>query len=123
MVGNKVEAERKLQEMAMAKRLEQEMGKDEILNLYLNTVYFGQGAYGVQAAAEVYWGLDAADLGWGEAALLAALISNPSGYDPIYKPFGGPAPAAHRAEPTGRAGLHHRGAGRPVPPPAAAHRD
>ena len=88
VVGNKVEAERKLQEMAMAKRLEQEMGKDEILNLYLNTVYFGQGAYGVQAAAEVYWGLDAADLGWGEAALLAALISNPSGYDPIYNPLG-----------------------------------
>ena len=87
VVGNKVEAERKLQEMAMAKRLEQQMDKDEILHLYLNTVYFGQGAYGVQAAAEVYWGLDAADLGWGEAALLAALISNPSGYDPIYNPL------------------------------------
>lgn len=87
VVGNKVEAERKLQEMAMAKRLEQEMEKDEILNLYLNTVYFGQGAYGVQAAAEVYWGLDAADLGWGEAALLAALISNPSSNDPINNPL------------------------------------
>lgn len=87
VVGNKVEAERKLQEMAMAKRLEREMEKDEILNLYLNTVYFGQGAYGVQAAAEVYWGLDAADLGWGESALLAALISNPSSYDPINNPL------------------------------------
>ena len=87
VVGNKVEAERKLQEMSMAKRLEREMGKDEILNLYLNTVYFGQGAYGVQAAAEVYWGLDAADLGWGESALLAALISNPSSYDPINNPL------------------------------------
>ncbi len=87
VVGNKVEAERKLQEMAMAKRLERQMGKDEILNLYLNTVYFGQGAYGVQAAAEVYWGLDADELGWGEAALLAALISNPSSYDPINNPL------------------------------------
>ncbi|MDE0117569.1 MAG: transglycosylase domain-containing protein [bacterium] len=87
VVGNKVEAERKLQEMAMAKRLEREMGKDDILNLYLNTVYFGQGAYGVQAAAEVYWGLGAADLGWGEAALLAGLISNPSSYDPINNPL------------------------------------
>ncbi|MCY3911183.1 MAG: transglycosylase domain-containing protein [bacterium] len=87
VVGNKVEAERKLQEMSMAKRLEREMEKDEILNLYLNTVYFGQGAYGVQAAAEVYWGLDAADLGWGEAALLAGLISNPSSYDPINNPL------------------------------------
>ena len=87
VVGNKVEAERKLQEMAMAKRLEREMEKDDILNLYLNTVYFGQGAYGVQAAAEVYWGLDAADLGWGEAALLAALISNPSSNEPINNPL------------------------------------
>lgn len=87
VVGNKVEAERKLQEMAMAKRLEREMDKDDILNLYLNTVYFGQGAYGVQAAAEVYWGLDATDLGWGEASLLAALISNPSSYDPINNPL------------------------------------
>ncbi len=87
VVGNRVEAERKLQEMAMAKRLEREMSKDEILNLYLNTVYFGQGAYGVQAAAEVYWGMDAADLGWGEAALLAALISNPGGHDPIVNPL------------------------------------
>ena len=87
VVGNKVEAERKLQEMAMAKRLEREMEKDDILNLYLNTVYFGQGAYGVQAAAEVYWGLDADDLGWGEAALLSALISNPSSYDPINNPL------------------------------------
>ena len=86
VVGNRVEAERKLQEMAMAKRLEREMEKDDILHLYLNTVYFGQGAYGVQAAAEVYWGLDAEDLGWGEAALLAALISNPSRYDPINNP-------------------------------------
>lgn len=87
VVGNKVEAERKLQEMAMAKRLEREMSKDQILDLYLNTVYFGQGAYGVQAAAEVYWGMDAIDLGWGESALLAALISNPSGYDPINNPL------------------------------------
>ncbi|MCY4194223.1 MAG: transglycosylase domain-containing protein [bacterium] len=87
VVGNKVEAERKLQEMAMAKRLERQMEKHEILNLYLNTVYFGQGAYGVQAAAEVYWGLDASELGWGEAALLAALISNPSRTDPINNPI------------------------------------
>jgi len=86
VVGNKVEAERKLQEMAMAKRLEQQMGKNEILNLYLNTVYFGQGAYGVQAASEVYWGLDASELGWAQAALLAALISNPSRNDPINNP-------------------------------------
>ncbi len=88
VVGNKVEAERKVQEMAMARRLEREMEKDEILNLYLNTVYFGQGAYGVQAAAEVYWGLDAADLDWGQAALLAGIINNPSRNNPINNPVG-----------------------------------
>ncbi len=86
-VGQEVKAERKLQEMAKARRLEREVGKDEILHLYLNTVYFGQGAYGVQAAAERYWGIDAIDLGWPEAALLAALISSPSAYDPIVNPY------------------------------------
>ncbi|MCY4163849.1 MAG: transglycosylase domain-containing protein [bacterium] len=86
VVGNKVEAERKVQEMSMARRLEKEMSKDDIFNLYLNTVYFGQGAYGVQAAAEVYWGLDASDLNWSKAALLAGIINNPSRNNPISNP-------------------------------------
>ena len=92
--------ERKLQEAAMAVRLEDQMTKDQILEVYLNTVYFGSGAYGVKAAAEVYFGLDTANkseeevagilaegLGWGEAALLASLISNPNANDPILNPL------------------------------------
>ena len=73
---------RKTQEAILAVELEEELSKDEILERYLNEVYFGGGAYGVQAAAELYWGLDVADLGYSHAALLASLIQNPVGYDP-----------------------------------------
>lgn len=74
--------DRKVQEAILAIELENQYTKDEILQRYLNEVYFGGGAYGIQAAAETYWGMDAADLGWAEAALLASLIQNPVGYDP-----------------------------------------
>ena len=77
---------RKTKEIALAIRLEQQLTKDEILELYLNTVYFGSGAYGVQAAAETYWGRNVQDLGWAEGALLASVISNPVGFDPIVHP-------------------------------------
>jgi penicillin-binding protein 1A len=77
---------RKTKEIALAVRLEQQLTKDEILELYLNTVYFGSGAYGVQAAAETYWGRNVQDLGWAEGALLASVISNPVGFDPILHP-------------------------------------
>nr|WP_249419683.1 transglycosylase domain-containing protein [Rhabdothermincola salaria] len=78
--------ERKIEEAVLALRLEEQMSKDEILETYLNTVYFGSGAYGVQAAAETYWGKNVEDLGWAEGAMLAALISNPSAYDPTVAP-------------------------------------
>ena len=78
--------ERKVQEAVIAWRLEQELSKEEILERYLNTVYFGSGAYGVQAAAEVYFGKQAGELDWPEAALLVALIPNPSRYDPFENP-------------------------------------
>jgi penicillin-binding protein 1A len=78
--------DRKVDEAAMAIRLEEQLSKDEILEHYLNTIYFGNGAYGVQAAAETYWGVDVGALGWAEGAMLAALISNPSANDPIANP-------------------------------------
>jgi penicillin-binding protein 1A len=78
--------ERKVQEAVLALRLEEQMSKDEILETYLNTVYFGSGAYGVQAAAETYWGKDVTELSWPEGAMLAALIANPSSYDPTVFP-------------------------------------
>jgi penicillin-binding protein 1A len=78
----------KVREAALALELERRFSKDEILEKYLNTVYFGSGAYGVQAAAETYWGTGVGDLGWSEAALLAGLISNPSRNDPRLNPEG-----------------------------------
>jgi penicillin-binding protein 1A len=75
--------DRKVQEAVLALRLEDQMTKDEILEQYLNTVYFGNGAYGLQAAAEVYFGKNAGQLDQADAALLAGIIKNPLGYDPI----------------------------------------
>jgi penicillin-binding protein 1A len=79
-------ADRKITEAVLALRLERQMSKDEILELYLNTVYFGGGAYGVQQAARMYFSKDAKDLEWAEAALLAAVIRNPTAYDPTRNP-------------------------------------
>jgi penicillin-binding protein 1A len=80
------ELERKKEEIPLALRLEEQLTKDEILEKYLNTVYFGSGAYGVQAAAETYWGVDVEALGYAEGAMLAALIANPVSYDPTLEP-------------------------------------
>jgi membrane peptidoglycan carboxypeptidase len=72
----------KAKEMIMALKADQELSKDEILSRYLNTIYFGRGAYGIQAASEAYFGKDAKDLDESEAALLVAVIPAPSAYDP-----------------------------------------
>jgi penicillin-binding protein 1A len=77
---------RKAREAILAIELEKDYSKQEILERYLNQVYFGGGAYGVQAAAETYWGQDVQDLDWGQSALLASLIQNPVGYDPVLEP-------------------------------------
>ena len=70
----------------LADRLERKYTKDQILQAYLNTIYLGNGAYGVEAAANVYFGEHASQLNLPQAALLAGLIQNPSGYDPILDP-------------------------------------
>jgi 1A family penicillin-binding protein len=80
------QAGRKVKEAVLAWRLEQHWSKDEILLRYLNTVYFGNSAYGVQAAAETYFNKNVQDLTVGDAAMLAGLIRNPIGYDPIAFP-------------------------------------
>lgn len=72
---------RKVREAVLAVKLEQEMEKDEILERYLNTIYFGRGAYGVQAASRAYFGKDLADLTVADAAYLAGLIRAPEGAD------------------------------------------
>ncbi len=78
--------DRKIPEAIMAMRLEDDMEKDEILIRYLNTVYFGGGAYGIKAAAELYYGIDASELDWAQSAMLASLISKPVGGDPTLHP-------------------------------------
>ncbi len=78
--------DRKIPEAALAIRLESQMTKDEILERYLNTVYFGGGAYGIRAAAELYFGVQPSELDWGQSALLASLVSKPVGGDPTLYP-------------------------------------
>ena len=78
---------RKAKEAVLAVRLEQQMSKDQILERYLNTVYLGNTAYGLQAAAETYWGKNVQDLTVEEGAFLAGIIRNPVGYDPFRKDF------------------------------------
>jgi penicillin-binding protein 1A len=73
---------RKLKEVILAAYIEKMYAKDEILELYLNKVYFGDGFYGVEAAARGYFGKPASDLSVEEAALLAGLIQSPSSYAP-----------------------------------------
>ncbi|MDT0445365.1 transglycosylase domain-containing protein [Streptomyces johnsoniae] len=74
---------RKIREMKYAIQLEQELTKDQILENYLNITYFGQQAYGAEAAAQRYFSKPAADLALHEAALLAGLVQSPSQYDPV----------------------------------------
>jgi membrane peptidoglycan carboxypeptidase len=77
---------RKLREARLAMAVEETFSKDEILTRYLNIVYFGQGAYGVQAAAQKYFSVNAADLTLPQAAMLAGLVQSPANDDPITNP-------------------------------------
>ncbi len=77
---------RKLKEMLLAMDIERRFSKDEILELYLNQIYFGAGAYGVEAAAQTYFGKPAGALTLGEMAILAALPKSPSRFDPFKRP-------------------------------------
>jgi membrane peptidoglycan carboxypeptidase len=77
---------RKLREARLALALEKAYSKDEILTRYLNIVYFGEGAYGIQAAAQKYFSVDAAKLTLPQAAMLAGLVQSPTNDDPITEP-------------------------------------
>ncbi|MEU5658108.1 transglycosylase domain-containing protein [Streptomyces sp. NPDC047737] len=72
---------RKLKELVISLKVDQRMKKDDILAGYLNTVYYGRGASGIQAAAQAYYGVDAKDLDTSQGAYLAALLQAPSQYD------------------------------------------
>ncbi len=73
---------RKMKELILAVRLERELTKAEILSIYLNHIYLGHGAYGVAAAANVYFGKEVEDLTVAEAAMLAGLVASPTKYAP-----------------------------------------
>ncbi|KND38973.1 transglycosylase domain-containing protein [Streptomyces acidiscabies] len=77
---------RKVKEFFISIKLDQEQSKDKILEGYLNTSYFGRNAYGIQAAAQAYYGVDATALTPGQGAYLAALLNAPSEYDVIAHP-------------------------------------
>ena len=78
--------QRKIREAFLATALERNYSKEQILEKYLNTIYFGSGAYGVEAASESYFGIPATKLSVEQSALLAGMIKNPAGYNPYKYP-------------------------------------
>lgn len=84
--SREVSIERKLKDMALATMLERRKEKDQILELYLNHVFYGQRAYGIGAAADVYFGKELDDLTIGEAALLARCVRRPGTQNPYTNP-------------------------------------
>lgn len=87
-LGPQQTLKRKVQEAVLALGLESRFSKAEILELYLNRVYFGAGTYGIEAASERYFAKSASDLTLREAALIAGLLKAPSRYDPTRNPQG-----------------------------------
>src|SRR5439155_7173468 len=78
--------QRKLREAVVAVALTRQYSKDQILGMYLNTIYFGNQAYGAEAAAQTYFHSSAAKLTLGQAALLAGIPRSPSAFDPVQHP-------------------------------------
>ena len=113
---------RKLTEGCLAVQLDKQWSKDRILATYLNDIYFGQQAYGIQAAAQAYFGVDAKDLSLEQAALLAGLPQAPSAYDPLTRPDAAKARRAEVLQAMVQAGDISRGRYRQaVPSPLGLH--
>ncbi len=102
---------RKIQEAILALWLEHKYSKDQILELYLNRVYFGSGAYGVEAAAQKYFGKSARQVTLSEAAVLAGLMKSPTQLAPNRNLTAANERAAQVITAMARAGRHHRGDG------------
>lgn len=77
---------RKIKEQVYAILVERQWSKEQILEAYFNNVYFGSGIYGVQAAAQRFWGIDVADVNLQQAAVLASVMKSPKAYSPLYAP-------------------------------------
>ena len=87
LVGDELTYERKIREMIVASRIERELSKDELLELYLNSVYLGRGSWGIELAAQAYFGKSAAALAPMEGALLAGLTKGPNYFNPDRHPL------------------------------------
>jgi penicillin-binding protein 1A len=77
---------RKIQEMILALEVERHYSKQEILEYYLNKIYFGNGAYGIQTASQLYFSTDAKNLTLAESAILAGIVRSPNNYNPFVSP-------------------------------------
>jgi membrane peptidoglycan carboxypeptidase len=77
---------RKLKELVIALKISRQFSKDEILESYLNTIYFGRGAYGIESAARAYFGVSIDKVNVAQGALLAAVVKSPEYYDPTVTP-------------------------------------
>ncbi len=82
-LGSEKTIDRKLKEIKLAKQLEKNYSKQEILEIYLNSIYFGNGCYGIENASKYYFNKQAKDLSLSESAMLASTINAPSIYDPV----------------------------------------
>ncbi len=105
--------ERKVKELLLAVQIEKRYTKQEIFTLYCNQMYFGHGAYGVEAAAQLYFGKSVKDLAVEEAAMIAGILQGNARQSPVRQPGGGAAPPQLHARPHGQRGLPHA----PRPPP------
>ena len=82
LVGDSVTYERKIREMIVAARVEKAVSKQEILEIYLNSIYLGRSSWGIELAARAYFGKPAKDVTLNEGAFLAGLTKGPSYYNP-----------------------------------------
>ena len=106
-VRNERTIARKVREAALAWQLEQRWSKERILTAYLNTIYYGNGAYGILQAARAYFGKKASELTLPEAALLAGIPTDPSRYDPVQHPAAARARRSLRARTAAGPGEDH----------------
>ena len=86
LLSNEKTYERKIREALLAFRIEKNLTKDEILFLYINQIYLGHGAYGIESAAQIYFGKHASELTLAESAMIAGLTKAPSRFSPLYAP-------------------------------------
>lgn len=86
VVGNDYSYKRKARELVYSVKMAREWSKEQVLEAYLNTIYFGRSAYGIDAAAHAYFGISAKDLNVAQSAVLAAAIQRPSELDPWFNP-------------------------------------